>query len=318
MEKPPIGFIGLGVMGAPMARHLAAAGHRLAVHDVNRAAADALAGDFADVTAAVTPKDVAAASDIVITMLPSGREVRDVALGEAGLAEGFKPGSLLLDTSSAEPWHTTEIAARLRKIGVAMVDAPVSGAEAGAKNAELVFMAGGDPEDVARAAPLFEILGRQSFHLGPIGAGHAMKSINNLITAITFMATGEGLIAGKLYGLDPAVMTEVLNLSTGMSWVSQTHFAQRIFNRRFDDPFKLDLMVKDINIALQVAGDLDLDLPLSEEARRLWLAAQESVPEASSVSALIRSIEVKTGVDLLPGSSREEQPPRARNAPAVL
>ncbi len=141
-----------------------------------------------------------------------------------------------------------------------MVDAPVSGAEAGAKNAELVFMIGGDPAAVARVQPLFAVLGKSQFHLGPIGSGHAMKSINNLITAITFLATAEGLVIGRSYGLDPAVAVDVLNVSTGMSWISRTHIAQRILTRRFDDPFKLDLMVKDIDIALRIAADAGLDM----------------------------------------------------------
>ncbi len=294
--KPRIGFIGLGVMGLPMARHLALAGYSLTVHDISQEPLTRLQAAVPGVSVTSAPDEVARASDIVITMLPSGLEVREAALGARGLLHGFRPGGLLLDTSSSEPEFTKEIAAGLAAAGISMVDAPVSGAEAGAIAAELVFMIGGDAESVARVTPLLQVLGRQMFHLGPVGSGHAMKSINNLITSITFLATAEGLVMGKAYGLDPAVMNDVLNESTGMSWISRTHIPQRVLSRRFDDPFKFDLMVKDINIALGLAEELKLGLPLSETARTLWRATQARIAKGSSVSELVRSLEQQTGV----------------------
>jgi 3-hydroxyisobutyrate dehydrogenase len=297
-DKQKIGFIGLGVMGMPMAQHIIAAGHPVIVYDIDKAAPRRLQQKFPQVTIAGGAREVAAASEIVITMLPSGREVRETVLGDDGLLKGFKPGSLLLDTSSAEPWYTKEITASLDEVSVAMVDAPVSGAEAGAIAAELVFMTGGDPASMKRVMPILMVMGTKVFHLGPVGAGHVMKSINNLITAATFMATAEGLILGTGYGLDPAVMTKVLNVSTGMSWITKTHIAQRILNRRFDDPFKFDLMMKDINIALQVADTLNLSLPFMEAAKVLWQDIQPDLPRGSSVSELVRALEIKTGVEL--------------------
>ncbi len=301
--QPRIGFLGLGVMGMPMVEHLAAAGYSLTVYDIDSAPLRRLKASRPGTAVADSPKEVAAASDVVITMLPSGREVRDAVLGADGLLEGFRRGNLLLDTSSSEPWYTTEIAAALASIGVAMVDAPVSGAEAGALAAELVFMVGGDSASVKRVSPLFEILGKKTFHLGPTGCGHVMKSINNLITAVTFMATAEGLIIGTGYGLDPAVMNEVLNASTGMSWITQMHIAQRILSRRFDDPFKLDLMVKDINIALQIANGLRLQPRLSAAAAELWRDVQGKIPKGSSVSELVRTLERDSGVKIEAGIS---------------
>jgi 3-hydroxyisobutyrate dehydrogenase-like beta-hydroxyacid dehydrogenase len=285
-------------MGLPMAKNLALAGYPLTVYDINQEPLKRLQATAPGVAVASAPDAVARDSEIVITMLPSGLEVREAALGANGLLHGFKPGSLLLDTSSSEPDFTKEIAAGLAKAGLSMVDAPVSGAEAGAIAAELVFMVGGDTESVARVTPLLRVLGRQMFHLGPVGSGHAMKSINNLITSITFLATAEGLVMGKAYGLDPAVMNDVLNESTGMSWISRMHIPQRVLSRRFDDPFKLDLMVKDINIALGLAEELKLTLPLSETARTLWRAAQTRIARGSSVSELVRSLELQTGVEI--------------------
>jgi 3-hydroxyisobutyrate dehydrogenase len=296
--RPPVGFIGLGVMGYPMARHLAKAGYALTVYDINQSSLARLKSEQPEIALAATPTAVAAASDIIITMLPSGVEVREVVLGANGLIHGFRRDGLLLDTSSSEPQCTREIAAALQMAGISMVDAPVSGAEAGALAAELVFMVGGDVASVSRATPLLQVMGRQLFHLGPVGSGHAMKSINNLITAITFLATAEGLVMGKAYGLDPAVMNDVLNESTGMSWISRTHIAQRILSRRFDDPFKLDLMVKDINIALGIAADLNLELPLSEASRSLWRETQARIPKGSSVSELVRALEQRTGIEI--------------------
>ena len=300
MNKPTIGFIGLGVMGKPMAGNLAKAGYPLAVHDKKAAQADRLSREFAHVRAVESPKQVAQLSEIVITMLPTGNHVQEVIQGRDGLIEGYRRGSLHLDTSSAEPWLTVKSAGILKQHGVAMVDAPVSGAEPGACRAELVFMVGGKKRDVSRVIPLLQVMGKRHFHLGPVGSGHTMKCVNNLITAICFMATAEGLIIGKRLGLDPHTMNDVLNVSTGMSWNSINHFKQRIFNRKFDDPFKLGLMVKDIGIAMKLAADQKLSLPLADLAQRLWKSADEASESGSSISEMVRWVEKMTKTELVP------------------
>jgi len=291
-----VGFIGLGVMGTPMAGHLASAGCTLTVLDLDADKMQALARRHRSVSKAATPRAVAEAADVVITMLPDGAHVKDVALGKDGLIAGFSPGKLLIDTSSSEPWLTIETARALAAKSVAMVDAPTSGAESGAIAAELVFMAGGDADEVRRATELLRVMGKQVFHLGPLGAGHAMKSINNLITAMTFLATSEGLALGTKLGLDPNVMTDVLNVATGMSWITKTHIKQRITNRAFDDPFKLELMVKDIRIALELAGQERLGLPLSERGQTIYKEADLAAGPHASVSELVRFVEQATGV----------------------
>lgn len=295
-----IGFIGLGVMGLPMAGHLAKAGFALTVFDLDRARVDALAASGPDVRAAASPREVAQNADIVVTMLPDGEHVRSVATGNDGLIEGFAGGELLVDTSSSEPWLTLETSARLAERSVSMVDAPTSGAEMGAVAARLIFMTGGAAADVERARTVLEHMGERIFHLGPIGAGHSMKSINNLITAVTFLATAEGLALGTKLGLDPNVMTDVLNVSTGMSWITQTHIRQRITNRAFDDPFKLALMVKDMRIALGLAGDEAMSLPLCERGRELYREADAVAGPGASVSELVRYVERRTGVEIAP------------------
>jgi 3-hydroxyisobutyrate dehydrogenase len=304
MNKPRIGFIGLGVMGTPMAGHLARAGYTLAVHDIDRTRASTLAAEHTSITVAENLREVGEMSDIVITMLPSGAYVRAVMLGNSGVMAGMHPGGLLLDTSSSEPWLTLETAKELASAGIDMVDAPVSGAQIGAQTAQLVFMVGGGEEAVSRVMPLLQVMGKQVFHLGPIGTGHAMKCINNLITSLSLVATAEGLIIGKRFGLDPDIMIDVLNVSTGMSWISQTQFKQRILNRRFDDPFKLDLMVKDIGIAMELADRNGVSAALSASGQELWRVAAQQSEKGGSISNMVRWIENRTNTDITPGSSR--------------
>jgi 3-hydroxyisobutyrate dehydrogenase-like beta-hydroxyacid dehydrogenase len=295
-----LGFIGLGVMGTPMAGHLANAGHSVTVLDVDRAKAERLAATHPNIEVAATPREVASRADIVVTMLPSGEFVRNVAVGKDGLLEGFEGGELVIDTSSCEPWFTVETAKALAARGVDMVDSATSGAEMGAKAASLVFMIGGTAAAVARARPVLEIMGKHLFHLGPIGAGHAMKSINNTITAMTLAATAEGLVLGKMFGLDPNVMTDVLNVSTGGSWITQTHIKQRITNRAFDDPFKLELMVKDIRIALELAEREHANVPFWAAGQAIWKKADEEAGPGASVSELVRHIERVGGAEIKP------------------
>jgi 3-hydroxyisobutyrate dehydrogenase len=304
MGKPRIGFIGTGIMGAPMADNLSKAGYIVTIYDKNHENMERVIEKNDNINAGETPRSVAEASDIVITMLPSGEVVREVAFEGESLMKGFRSGALLLDTSSSEPWLTLKTADMLAEKGVEMVDAPVSGALAGAQAAKLVFMVGGKEDSVSRVMPMLSVMGEKIFHLGPTGSGHVMKCINNMITAMTFMATAEGLTMGKKFGLDPEIMTDVLNLSTGMSWISQTHIKQRILNRKFDDPFKLELMIKDIGIAMELANTLKLPIPLSGLGHQLWKAAGQHSKKGDSISNMVRWVEFMTGIKIVPGSGK--------------
>jgi 3-hydroxyisobutyrate dehydrogenase len=298
-----IGFIGLGVMGVPMARHLGAAGHRVQGFDIAPESLERLRGAHGAAVACSSARDAAQGADVVFTMLPNGRVVRDTVLAPDGIGAALKPGTLLVDTSSSEPWLTRETAAAVAARGAAMVDAPVSGAQWGAEAAELVFMVGGAFADVQRVRPLLDAMGKQVFHLGPLGAGHTMKCLNNLVTAMTLTATAEALATGTRCGLDPAVMTDVLNASTGGSWITRTHIHQRIISRRFDDPFKLELMLKDIGIALGVAREAGVQMPLAEAGHPLWQAADQAQGPGVSVSELVRWIEQRAGVEIATSAS---------------
>ena len=283
-----VGFAGLGVMGWPMASHLAAAGHALTLYDTAPGRAQRLADTLAGARVASTPAELAGQSDVVFTMVPNGVVVQELVCGRDGLLSGLRRGTLLVDTSSSEPWLTEATGRRLDEIGAAMVDAPVSGAEWGAKAAELVFMCGGAAADIERARPLLACMGKSVFHLGPLGAGHAMKCLNNLVTAMNFLAVSEGLAIGKRYGLDPAAMVDVLDRSTGMSWVPQTHTRQRVISRSFDDPFKLAPIPKDIGIAMQLARSCDVPAPFRRSARSSG-APRATTPRPMPASASSRA-----------------------------
>jgi 3-hydroxyisobutyrate dehydrogenase len=303
MIKPRIGFIGLGIMGHPMAGHLAKAGFDLTVCDSDVNAVGRMRDVHPAVAIADSPAGVGAHSDIVFTMLPDGACVQEVALGSDGLIETMASGSLLLDTSSAQPWLTSATASKLADRGIGMVDAPVSGAQWGAEQANLVFMVGGAADDVERVRPLLDLLGRAVFHCGPLGSGHVMKCINNTITAMTFLATCEGLALGKRAGLDPAAMNDVLNESTGGSWITVNHVPQRILSRTFDDPFRLELMLKDVRIAAELAGNLEVPLPFVDHCESVYEAAHEFAGAGKSLSELARWVEHTTGVDITPGGA---------------
>ena len=292
-----IGFVGVGVMGSRMARNLVQAGHDLTIYDANPAVTADVAKDIGAKTAA-SPREVAAVSEIVITMLPNGNVVRDVIFGENGLAAGFNAGSLLLDTSSAEPWITREIGDRLSEQKVDMVDAPVSGAEEGARSATLVFMCGGSDEALARARPLLDAMGKHVFHVGPLGAGHTMKAINNVTTALSFLCTAEALLIGKSYGLNAKAMLDVMNVSTGYSFATQNRFLNDVITRKFEDQFKLDLMLKDMGIAEQLASAHKLPVPMTEVGRVRWQKAVEALGPGAVTTEIVRFVEQEMGVEL--------------------
>jgi 3-hydroxyisobutyrate dehydrogenase len=260
-----IGFIGIGRMGWPMALRLIEAGFTVAVQD----AVPGRAEDFVRRHGG-TAGDAARGADALVTMLPTSREVAQVLAEAAPL---LAPGAVVVEMSSGEPSATRALAADLAARGIGMVDAPVSGGVARAETGQLAIMTGGEAAALDRVDPLLRAMGTTITRCGDIGAGQAMKALNNLVSAAGFLVSVEALLIGSRFGLDPAVMVDVLNASTGMNNSTQRKLKQFVLSRSFDSGFGLDLMVKDLSIALQVGRETATPAPLSAQTRELWAAA---------------------------------------------
>jgi 3-hydroxyisobutyrate dehydrogenase len=264
-----IGFAGIGNMGWPMAANLVRAGFEVTVTDVAPGRAAAFAAEVGG-HAASTAAEAAVGANALITMLPTSNQVAEVAAEVSGvLAEG----SLLIEMSSGVPAATTHVAAELAKAGVGLIDCPVSGGVARARSGELTIMAGGAADDLARAEPLLSAMSATVHHCGGIGAGHAMKALNNLVSAGGFLIGIEALLIGQGFGLDPDLMVGVLNESSGMNNSTRAKFRQFVLSRKFDSGFGLDLMVKDLGIALGVGHDARTPAPFSALCAELWSSA---------------------------------------------
>jgi 2-hydroxy-3-oxopropionate reductase len=258
MSGERIGFIGLGVMGKPMARNLIRAGHQLVVHSRTRADADELAADGA--TVAATPREVAEQAGVTILMLPDSPQVREVLEGENGLLAGAATGSLVVDMTTCSPVVTRELAGECDERGVAWVDAPVSGGDVGAREATLSIMAGGSEEDVARARPLFEALGRTIVHVGPVGSGQVVKACNQVVVALTIEAVSEALVLGSKAGVDPSTIITVLSGGLAANRVMEVR-GRNFLEHDFTPGFRAELHHKDLGIALQTAREYGVTLP---------------------------------------------------------
>ncbi len=263
-----IGFIGLGIMGRPMAGHLLDAGHELTT--VKR-------GPLDDTLAAKgmreleNPRAVAEASEVIITIVPDTPDVEEVLFGEGGVIEGLKPGTLVIDMSSIAPLATQEFARRIVEAGGEYVDAPVSGGEGGAINAALTIMVGATQEGFTRAEPLLETMGKTITHIGGHGAGQTCKVANQIVVALTIEAVSEGLLFASKAGADVAKVRESLLGGLAQSKILDVH-GQRMIDRTFDPGFKIKLHQKDLNLALEGARSLDLALPGTANAQQLFQA----------------------------------------------
>lgn len=291
-----IGFIGLGIMGRPMAGHLIKAGHRLFVYDVNPKAVERAVAMGA--AACSAGKETAQKSDIIITMLPDTPDVAAALFGPGGVAEGVKSGSIVVDMSSISPVETREFAASLKKIEVAMLDAPVSGGQSGAENATLSIMVGGPADVFEKVRPYLEKLGKKIVHLGDIGAGQTCKAANQILVALTIEAVAETLLFAAKAGVDPGKVREALLGGAAQSRILELH-GERMIKRTFDPGFRIRLHQKDLNIALQAARRMGLSLPNTATAQELFncVAANEgdNLDNSAMVLALERMANYKVG-----------------------
>ena len=283
-----IGFIGLGIMGRPMAGHLLSAGHKLAVVQHR----SPLPPEFLDqgAIACETAADVARQAEVIITMVPDTPDVEHVLFGPAGVAEGLIEGKLVVDMSSIDPIATRGFAERIRALGCDYVDAPVSGGEVGAKAASLTIMCGGEQKAYDRVRPLLELMGKNITHVGGVGDGQVAKVANQIIVALNIEAVAEALVFAAKAGADPGKVREALLGGFASSRVLEVH-GERMIKRTFEPGFRIELHQKDLNLALGSARALGMALPNTASTQQLFSACVARGGQGWDHSGLVRAIE---------------------------
>jgi len=293
-----VGFVGVGNMGWPMAANLLKGGFTVGVADARREVANNFVQQLGG-TAPDTLAQLAAMSDVVVTMLPTSAHVAAVlAEGDDHVLAGLKPGSIVIDMTSGQPAVTQKLAERLAEVGAVLIDAPVSGGVSRARTGELAIMVGGPAEAIERARPVLAAMGTTITRCGEVGAGQAMKALNNLVSAGGFLIGIEALLIGQKFGLDPGLMTDVLNASTGMNNSTQKKFRQFVLSRGFDSGFSLDLMVKDLSIALEMARGGAVPAPFAAQCRELWAAAASLLGPGQDHTAVAKLPEQLAAMEL--------------------
>lgn len=295
-----IGFIGLGLMGRPMAHHLLTAGYHLTVFNRSRPAIDELAS--AGARAAHSPREVAVQSDMVITMLPDGPDVEAVVAGADGLREGAREGMLFIDMSTISPLATKRIAGILELHGVRALDAPVSGGEEGARSATLSIMVGGSEEDFQRAQPLFSVLGKTITYCGPGGSGQTVKACNQVLVALIIEAVSEALVLGAKAGVAPDIILKVLSGGLAQNRIMDLRGSSMI-RHSFEPGGKAAFQLKDLKIVKQVAQEYSVVLPMGTLVEQLFTALVVSGKGDLDHSALL------TVIESLSNFSLTQQPP---------
>ncbi|MDE2699576.1 MAG: 2-hydroxy-3-oxopropionate reductase [Gemmatimonadota bacterium] len=298
MSKPKIGFIGLGIMGKPMAGHLIDAGYDLVVHNRNRDAVDELVGRGA--TEAHSGKEVAEQSDIVITMLPDSPDVESVALGEGGIIEGAHERLIFVDMSTIAPSVTTQVGEVLAEKGVQSLDAPVSGGDIGAQNATLSIMVGGAEDTFNTVKPLFDVMGQSAILCGPLGAGQTVKACNQILVAVTIAGVSEALTMGTKAGVDPIKIVQVLSGGLARCGVLENR-GERMVNGDFDPGFRIRLHYKDLNIIQKTSNDFGVPLPVTSEVFELFKTAMIKGRGELDHSGLLTVIEEMSNIQARTG-----------------
>ena len=292
-----VAFLGLGAIGAPMARHLAKPLFQLTVWNRTRSKADEFAAANA-ATVAATPAEAARGAEVVVTCLPSSREVGEVLDGATGILSGLGKGAILVDCTSGDPAASREFAALLASHGASFMDAPVSGGVAGAEAGTLTVMCGGDPATVERAGPVLEAFGKKIVLCGPVGSGHAVKAISNALLAVAVWSTAEALAALGRLGVGAGVALDVINASAGRSNASQNLFPERVLTRAFPRTFRLALLDKDIGIATGLAHASGTPVPLLDLAAKLIHEARLELGEEADHVEAAKVVESRAGVTI--------------------
>ncbi len=292
MIQPTIGFIGLGIMGKPMARNLLKAGYSLVVHNRSRSAVNELEKEGAK--AAGSPQEVAAQTDVVITMLPDSPDVEQVYAGEQGIFAGVRPAALLIDMSSISPVVARKLAREAEGRGVEMLDAPVSGGEAGAISATLSIMIGGKSSAVERAMPIFQALGKNVVHVGEAGAGQVTKAANQVVVGLTIAAVSEALVLAAKAGVDPGKVRQALLGGLAQSRILDV-YGQKMLERNFKPGFRIRLHEKDLSIALATGREYGVPLLLTAVVDQMMNAMKATGKGALDHAGLVTLIEEWAG-----------------------
>jgi 2-hydroxy-3-oxopropionate reductase len=283
-----VGFVGLGIMGRPMARNLMEAGYELVLYNRTRSKAEELAGGGAEV--ATSPEQVARKSRVIFTMLPGPPEVEEIVAGEGGLLEGAGEGSLIVDTSTSSPVLARELARIARERRVGMLDAPVSGGDVGAEEGMLSIMVGGNEEDFEQARPLFEVMGQTVTHVGPSGAGQVVKACNQILVALTIEAVSEALVLGSKAGVSPEKILEVLSGGLAANKVMEVK-REKFIERDFEPGGKVEFHRKDLRIALEASREYGVPLPVTAVVCQMFEALMARERSGWDHSALLTFIE---------------------------
>jgi 2-hydroxy-3-oxopropionate reductase len=292
-----IGFIGLGIMGAPMALHLIKAGHQLFVYTRSKVHAEIAASNATQCT---TPRGVAERADVIFTMVPDTPDVEKVLFGEDGVASGLSKGKTVVDMSSISPIETKVFARRINELGCEYLDAPVSGGEVGAKAASLTIMVGGPEKAFERVLPLFQLMGKNITLVGGNGDGQTTKVANQIIVALNIAAVGEALVFASKAGADPAKVRQALMGGFAASRILEVH-GERMIKRTFNPGFRIGLHQKDLNLALQGARALGVALPGTANAAQLMQACAANGMQELDHSALVRALELLAKHEVAPG-----------------
>ena len=283
-----VGFIGIGAMGWPMCANLIKGGHDLTVFDADPARAAKFVAEVGG-RAAASIGEIANA-EVVVTMLPTSAVVRQALMEDEGgaFAKAIKPGLVVVDMSSSEPGDTQALAPRLAERGAALIDAPVSGAVPRAITGTLAIMIGGEDEAaIAKATPVLLSMGQTLFRTGPLGSGHAMKALNNYVAAAGMAAACEAILIGKRFGLDPSIMVDIMNVSTGRNFATEVVIKDQVISGKYAGSFALGLMAKDVRIAADLGEAVKLDAPVSRLIRERYATARDAIGGERDNSAAI-------------------------------
>lgn len=295
-----VGYIGLGNAGFSMASNLPKAGYQLIVHDADESKAQKAASEWPNTTASKGEPAAFADCEVIITMLPQGKIVREVLLGSKGIASVLKPGTIVVDTSSSSPFDTKELGTELAKHQLRLVDSPITQTYMHATDAgESTLMVGSDSEEAfAKVEPILRTMASYIFHMGPLGAGHAMKTLNNYIMASSICALSDSLVTGQKFGLDPQKMVDVLNVGTGVCFPTLDTFRRDGLTRRYNSGFGLALLVKDLGITQEFMEKSQFETGLPQMLRSYLKFGLDRVDPAADHTACLKGWEERSGVQI--------------------